>query len=653
MKTGVTFDYGKAPQGKAVKVRALVKIEAERPRNEARRPLKLGVVLDRSGSMNGAKIHNVREATKALARKLGGDDVFSLTIFDEVIDTIIPPMRMEGGLGKLEGIVDAIAARGNTNLCDGYKKGCENVLKSAQPEKASGALQRVILLTDGLANVGVTDPQEIARIAREMAEKGIVTSTLGVGVDYSEDLLGRMAEAGGGNTYFLPGPAELEAVLSEELGCLFTLAVQRLKVRFEPSAKGVTAAQLNAYRSETEGVWILGDVYGGNCKSVVLEVEVPPLPPGRKVRIGELHLSGERTRNGEWKEFSEVLPLVLDIVPEEEFAAQKVNLEVALQAIGLIVAAARAKAGELAQRQDFEGAARALKDCANGLEQMGISAPEIAAHLELLRMEASQMEHGREAYYTSTMHKDWYTEYYLAGRGKFSHLENMRARRSSRGTSGGVHAFRLDQVEGRFLAQIGVDRFLVDTGCPTSIGDRSPLVLGSRSFDVKSGSISELRPQATGILGADILNQYEVVLDIRTRALVLAESPIPISGKVIPADFKSGLPILSAQAGGTTLGVLLRTGSRISFLKAGLADGGKIVGREKGVIPGFGDYDTELREVELLLGGIPYRLVMGTLPPALEDRLSSIGAAGILGADVFASRKLWMSARQGVVTISP
>ena len=650
MKTRVTFDYPKIPEGRAMTVRALLKVEAESPAGR-RRPLNIGVVLDRSGSMHGSKIEYVKQATQSLAERLGREDTFSLTIFDNVIETIVPPRKMGEGTGTLRSELDRIHPRSNTDLCGGYLEGCERVLSA----RGNEALDRVVLLTDGLANVGITDPVQIASLAGERADRGIVTSTIGVGADYSEHLLGRMAEAGGGNTYFLQSAVEVEEVLEEELGGLLSLAGEGLKVRFEPSVEGVRAEQLNAYRVASDGAWVLGDVYGNHAKVLVLELSIPAIPVRDRIRCGRLHLSCTLTSDGGRKEFTETLPIDLDVVLEKEFAAQTIDPEVTLRAVELKVAAARTKAWELANRGDFEGASKVLNDCAAALEKLGSADPAVAKQLEALRLEAERLTDERGGYYTPMMQKRMYTEAHYAGMAKFSHLGSMESRHGAYV----VTSFPLFEKGGYWLVGMGDGRYLIDTGRPATFGDRSPLRIASRSFEVKprvgsadAASVSrDIRARVTGVLGADLLGQFDVLLDFGAGMFAVDENCRPLPGKVVKADFSGGVPVLPAEIGGVPVRLLLSTGTRISFLKAGLSSRGDLAGRNVETLAGVGEFETEMRKVEIDLGGTSHAISVGTLPTALESTLASLGADGILGADFCVSKRIAMSARQGVVTI--
>ncbi len=650
LKTRLALDCPKIPEKQSVKIRALLKVEADAPQGK-RRSLNIGVVLDRSGSMAGQKIYNVREATKALAERLGGEDTFSLTIFDHIVDTIITPRRMGDGLAPLNGTVDRIEARGNTNLCGGYQAGCDNVLSS----RGAGALDRVVLLTDGLANAGVTDPREIASVSAGMAEKGIITSTVGVGADYSEILLGRMAEAGGGNTYFLRSAAEVEEVLEEELGGLLSVAAEGLQIRFEPARKGVQAEQLNAYRMAPDGAWVLGDVYGNQAKIIVLELSIPRQAKKTKVRCGTLHLSCALTVEGGTKEVTQSVPLEVEVVSRKEFEAQTMDPEVILRAVELQVAAARTKAWERSNAGDFEGAAELLSRCADVLEKIGSRDPAVARHIQDLRTEAGRLKQEREGYYTPMMRKQMYTEAHYAGQGKYAHLANMRVRHS---TVAG--AFPLFASNGLLLTQIGADRYLIDSGWPASISAGSSIQIGSRRFDVWSrlGTVDaaevsrKVGEPVAGILGADILSQFDVLMDVRRGILALDENTMPWPGKVIPADFRSGVPVLSVVIGGAPARLVLGTGTKHSFLKEKLAAHGDPVGKAVETLLGLADVEMDLRQVVILLGGASLAVRAGSPLPTLECLRVVPDLDGTLGAEFVLSKRVAFSARQGIVMVT-
>lgn len=668
MKTDVKFDFDKVPENSSYTVRAMLQVHAEKPEGETRRPLNIGVVLDRSGSMGGEKIHSVREATKTLARKLGGDDTFSLTIFDNVIDTVIWPSKMDRGLGDIEAAIDGIEARNMTNLCGGYQKGCEHVLNVQNDNSAD----RVFLLTDGLANEGITNTGEIARITGDMAERGITTSTVGVGSQYNEELLGRMAEAGGGNTYFLRTASESEEVFEDELGSLFSLAAQNLRVRFTPADDGVGAEQLNTYRV-TDGSWVLGDVYGGQTKLLLLELEVPSAPAGEEIKLGSLSVTCERTVEGGFEEYTEDVPLVVHAVTQKEFSLINPNMEVTVEAVNLTVAAARARARDLADQRFFDEASAALISCAAALEGLGLDHPRIREHIQNLREQGERMRFDREAYFTARQKKQYYMESELMMKGKPDKLQAMlsrqaryddddgmsgRGRRRNYGPGGGREVFPFYSTGGHFFTEIDGRRYLVDTGFKVSVGG-GQLQIAGRPFDlVRLSGAADVREisrvigaRITGVIGADILNSFDVIMDTDAGTLSFHQEDVDMQGRVIRADFAWGVPIIRADVNGSSIPVVISTGSRISFVPTDLVNGSEVVGTEFESVPGFGEFETEVHKLSIAIDGRDYRITAGTLPAPLQQLLSTLGVEGVLGGKFFNTRRLHLSARRGIVTI--
>ncbi|MDX6393754.1 MAG: Ca-activated chloride channel, partial [Streptosporangiaceae bacterium] len=154
-----------------------------------RPPLNLALVLDRSGSMAmGKKMPFAREASAFAVQQLLADDRVSVTTFDDRVEVIVPggPAADKPEIVRRIGHVQP---RGSTDLHGGWAEGA----RQAEAARVDGGLNRVLLLSDGLANVGVTDPNTIATEARGLAARGVGTTTLGVGDSYNEDLLESMA----------------------------------------------------------------------------------------------------------------------------------------------------------------------------------------------------------------------------------------------------------------------------------------------------------------------------------------------------------------------------------------------------------------------------------------------------------------------------
>jgi Ca-activated chloride channel family protein len=241
-------------------------------------PLDVTFVLDRSGSMSGGKLELAKEGVDLAAARLRDADRAALVVYDDEVDTVqrLAPAtpRMKAGLRLA---LHGIDPGGSTFLSGGWVAGCQE-LAEAQPgaEDAAGAtrIRRVILLTDGLANVGIREPGELARHAGELRRRGIATTTVGVGADFDEGLLSAMAEAGGGNFQYVSDPEALRGFFATELQELFSVAATGFTVSLSlPS--GVTATLVSAFPVETQGACVdvaIGDLPAGDEIDLIFTV---------------------------------------------------------------------------------------------------------------------------------------------------------------------------------------------------------------------------------------------------------------------------------------------------------------------------------------------------------------------------------------------
>ncbi len=273
MKTTLLLDQEPHPHGHLV--RALLKIEGEAPTNANRTPLNISIVLDRSGSMSGPKLHAARDAAAMVVQRLAPEDIVSVVTYDDVVRTIAEPAT---SAQQLSHEIRTIEAGGSTNLSGGWLKGRDHVARNVNPKTAN----RILLLTDGLANVGITDPHQLIGMCAHANEHGIRTTTIGFGQDYDEQLLGRMAEAGGGHMHYIEHADQAAAIFGEELAGLLSLAAQNLTVTILPAADARAVAVHHSYpRYETDGGLRLelSDLYAREPKLLLMEFLVTALAP--------------------------------------------------------------------------------------------------------------------------------------------------------------------------------------------------------------------------------------------------------------------------------------------------------------------------------------------------------------------------------------
>lgn len=240
------------------------------PASIQRQAVAIAVVIDRSGSMAGQKLQAACKAAKQLANQLTADDLLSVISFDHQVQMVVPL----GAPSELtSSSINQIRAGGQTALFDGWRLGMEALL---QAKEINGHQKRILLLTDGQANVGMRRCSEIAPLVAQAAENGISTSCIGLGDDYEERLLTAMAEAGSGNLVHLTSPQQLEAIFRAELEGLNLTIGRNLQMRVQ-LAQGVKLKQIYNLIEPSINGWIpLGSIQLGLTPSLAIQLVIDP-----------------------------------------------------------------------------------------------------------------------------------------------------------------------------------------------------------------------------------------------------------------------------------------------------------------------------------------------------------------------------------------
>ncbi len=260
----------------------LARITAPRATGERHRaPVNLAIVLDRSGSMSGAKLDIAKQAVEEAIARLEADDRFSVVVYDDVVDVVIESTHASaearrGAVERLRGI----EARGSTNLGEGWLRGCEQVAAHL----AEQGVNRCLLLTDGLANKGITDAGELAAHAAALRTRGVSTTTFGVGNDFDERLLQELADAGGGHFYYIADAPQIRDAITSEVG--ETLEIVARDVALEVTARDeIRVEPISPYQVSGRGgrtVVAIGDLGSEQTVEVVLRLTFPYGDLGRE-----------------------------------------------------------------------------------------------------------------------------------------------------------------------------------------------------------------------------------------------------------------------------------------------------------------------------------------------------------------------------------
>ena len=327
----------------------LVRVQApERPANLNRKhtPLHLAVVLDRSGSMSGQPLQEACRCASAIAERLVAGDQVAVIAYDNRV-RVLRPCQPVGDLAELQRQIHALTAGGNTNLHGGWAAGVEALRQAHRPD----VISRVLLLSDGAANNGITDPETLGSAAQAAALEGISTSTYGLGRDFEEGLMTAMAKQGTGRSYYGDLAEDLLDPFMEEFDLLSNLVARKLTVAFD-TPDGWTLTQLNGYAQAELGQWRLPDLASqaeawalfrlqGTCTAKVGEL----MDLGR-IKITWQDLEGQANH-------SAAATFLLPALPEAEALALPRDPQVANRISELRVGELQALAHQAAELDDW------------------------------------------------------------------------------------------------------------------------------------------------------------------------------------------------------------------------------------------------------------------------------------------------------------
>jgi Ca-activated chloride channel family protein len=245
-------------------------------------PVNLGFILDRSSSMRGERLHQVKEACNNVINHLSRQDYFSLVAFNDRAEVIVPCQR-PNDKDQIKRAIGMIEARGGTEMATGMQMGLQEV---ARPMLSRG-VSRLVLLTDGRT---YGDESRCVEIARRAQAKGIGITALGVGDEWNEDLMETIAASENSRTEYITNAQQIMAVFSEELSRLQNVVAQKVELRFHmhPEAEVRSLYRVRPFiapltaQPHSETLWRLplGEWVGRDDQIFLLEMVMPPLPPG-------------------------------------------------------------------------------------------------------------------------------------------------------------------------------------------------------------------------------------------------------------------------------------------------------------------------------------------------------------------------------------
>ena len=368
METSVRLEHSVLAVEQEHELHAMVELAVpELPEQAERPPLRIALVLDRSGSMAGPKLAVARRCARWLAERLRPADELALVTFDGHVRLLAPRARVDSS--RLRAAIASIGPGGQTNLSGGWLRGLGELVDAP----ADGP-RKILLLTDGLANQGITDHDDLVGMARRARVEGVSTSTIGFGEGFDEDLLRDMADAGGGSTHFAETPDDAPGIFECELEGLTRVVAHNVTLDVRPGPAVELLGVLNDYPSlavEGGAQIELGDAYAGERRRVVLKLRIPHLAALGPCVVAELVL--RFTSVGETiEQRTTTIPVVANAVSAAEAARVAPDAEVGEEVLVLRSARVRDDAIRLADEGRFDEAARAFDATAAKLLAAGL-----------------------------------------------------------------------------------------------------------------------------------------------------------------------------------------------------------------------------------------------------------------------------------------
>lgn len=299
---------------------ALFQITAPGDISGRRMPLNLSLIIDRSGSMEGEPLEYVKQACGYVVDLLEPSDVLSIVTFADNVEVVMPARRVVNR-ALIKEHIQRIQVGNTTNLFDGIVAGAAQVASL----RTDGYVNRLLVFTDGEPTTGVRDFQSIVGCVAEQKSRNIVTTALGFGPDYNEELLAGMARRSGGNYYYISRPDLIPEVFRKEMDTLLTLTAKNLRLKLM-LARWTQLQRFIGYEaavSERSVEVDLPDIERGAVVSVLAEFELGRRPSGA-YRVARAVLTFDNCVTGALEETLEA-DLVFEFVTDAGMLASGVN----------------------------------------------------------------------------------------------------------------------------------------------------------------------------------------------------------------------------------------------------------------------------------------------------------------------------------------
>ncbi len=328
--------------------------------NEDRSPVNIGIVLDKSGSMNGMKLIRAKEAAIIAIDRLSSQDIASVIAYNGYVEIIQAATKVTDK-SYISQAIKRIYPSGATALFAGVSKGADEVRKFISRNQ----INRVILISDGQANVGPRTPRELGLLGNVLGKEGISITTIGLGLGYNEDLMQNLARYSGGNHAFAENANDLSLIFKNEFNDVLSVVARdaRLRIQCMPGVKPIRVLGRNSYTNGQTVEVDISHIYSKQEKYIILEVEIPAMPSGRNMEI----VSVSARYNNLQTKLKDTLTnsVKVQFSNSETKISKSINNDVMTATVEFLGAQQNAKAISLRDKGKVREAQRVLNDSAD------------------------------------------------------------------------------------------------------------------------------------------------------------------------------------------------------------------------------------------------------------------------------------------------
>jgi len=331
-----------------------------------RTPANVALVLDESGSMTGEKLEEAKEAALLAVDLLNEDDILSIVSYDSHVKVLVPATRV-ADKSDIRRAIRAMKAGGQTALFAGVSKGAREIRKFIDKERVN----RIILLSDGQANVGPSTATELGELGMSLGKEGISVTTIGLGDGYNEDLMANLAGYSDGNHAFVEDPEDLVKIFNYEFGDVLSVVAQDLLIRIE-FEDGIRPLRILGRKGEIIGREVttrMNQLYSDQEKYILLEVEVPEGTADQTLDLASVTVSYQNMANRQQEDVRDRVSVSYSSSSDE--IARSRNREVVTTATKQVANEMSKKALQLRDEGKREEAQRVLNSSADFVRSQG------------------------------------------------------------------------------------------------------------------------------------------------------------------------------------------------------------------------------------------------------------------------------------------